>query len=940
MPRDDFSWRLKETLAKRVAMLCSNPECRRLTSGPRSDATKTINIGVAAHIAAASPGGPRYVGSLSASERASLSNAIWLCQTCAKLVDSDETRFSSRVLRRWKKAAERATRQSIESGQRFTALGKSSDSPSRQKVKRAQELARAGKRSDAITAMTEALALARDERNEEQEVEILLGLALLSSDRHHRRDMQHYFQQAEKKFRKVKGAATKAIYFRAKAAALVERRDMLGAEKAYKDALAVCITENEDRKGNLATQGCIVRSSLVHFLCNEQRYDDALPILQECEAYARSHPGEEETELLQAALEAGIHFCLDTNDEDGAVTRIAELESAATTQSLASRIGGDLINVANRASYRKMHRAAMSAATASIRLGHRCDDKDSGSFLAGALYTEAHVLLNAGQEEAALTKAQAVLDICRRPEDAFVKQAANHLIAEVRRTTGDSQAAVDFAREALAIAGGGPEEVAFAKSALARALNDNGQTGEALREATEAWSLVEHTDIPAKMALEFLQQITNYGSQIGDKSTVSHALAEIAALPNEDEELKEEKARAVARAEANAKLRERIIEVVALPLPNASHAERNAYKSLQEANAAVIKPLLEFWNEAPECAAGAYDFWGRGNLVRLLHNARRFATGSFNVTLEVRTLDDVKRAIRLWGLYADFLILLWKGESQNGLTIIPFPEDFAAPGGWGYMVCYGDVLRKEGSSKKWHPAMAHVSTIPEEVAAFLSTEARPFIERGRLIVLPAPAVGCVNPGHGPFEQLLAEAANAVPSVRWKGFQGVPIGLVPYAPDAPLKMLADLAESEADQLRKLRLLLIQRSKQFRPDEQIELEAKALSLEIDDLLHDFTDKTSAFARRQGLERATEPLAGATAPFRVDAKPMLKQTIESPFAPLFVLQSLGYGWRVDSSAIPKPPRRFEPEEGDVIGTWLAPPSAGWAIPMIRAAGDAKNI
>lgn len=36
----------------------------------------------------------------------SIENAIWLCQTCAKLVDNDQERFSADILRAWKVAAE------------------------------------------------------------------------------------------------------------------------------------------------------------------------------------------------------------------------------------------------------------------------------------------------------------------------------------------------------------------------------------------------------------------------------------------------------------------------------------------------------------------------------------------------------------------------------------------------------------------------------------------------------------------------------------------------------------------------------------------------------------------------------------------------------------------------------------------------------------------
>lgn len=104
--RDDFSTRTKETLAKRVGHHCSNPDCRRVTSGPHEDFGRAVNIGVASHITAASANGPRYDSSLSPSQRSEILNGIWLCQICAKLIDSDITRYTSAVLYSWKREAE------------------------------------------------------------------------------------------------------------------------------------------------------------------------------------------------------------------------------------------------------------------------------------------------------------------------------------------------------------------------------------------------------------------------------------------------------------------------------------------------------------------------------------------------------------------------------------------------------------------------------------------------------------------------------------------------------------------------------------------------------------------------------------------------------------------------------------------------------------------
>lgn len=112
--RDDFSQQTLDVLGKRVGVRCSNPACRKLTTGPRIDVPRIVNIGVGAHITAASLGGPRFDASLSSDQRRSADNGIWLCQNCAKLVDNDAARYSAELLRRWKQRAEAAALAEVE----------------------------------------------------------------------------------------------------------------------------------------------------------------------------------------------------------------------------------------------------------------------------------------------------------------------------------------------------------------------------------------------------------------------------------------------------------------------------------------------------------------------------------------------------------------------------------------------------------------------------------------------------------------------------------------------------------------------------------------------------------------------------------------------------------------------------------------------------------
>jgi hypothetical protein len=77
---DDFPSRVKAEIAAAAGHRCSMPDCRAPTSGPSvSQASGEARAGIAAHIAAASPGGPRYDPTQSPQQRQSRDNAIWLC---------------------------------------------------------------------------------------------------------------------------------------------------------------------------------------------------------------------------------------------------------------------------------------------------------------------------------------------------------------------------------------------------------------------------------------------------------------------------------------------------------------------------------------------------------------------------------------------------------------------------------------------------------------------------------------------------------------------------------------------------------------------------------------------------------------------------------------------------------------------------------------------
>jgi hypothetical protein len=112
--RDDFSQKTRALIAGKAGNRCSNPECRKPTTGSDAAQAGVIKLGVAAHITAAAAGGPRYDPNQTPEKRRGESNGIWLCQNCAKLIDSDLGYFTVELLFTWKEQAqERAFRDMV-----------------------------------------------------------------------------------------------------------------------------------------------------------------------------------------------------------------------------------------------------------------------------------------------------------------------------------------------------------------------------------------------------------------------------------------------------------------------------------------------------------------------------------------------------------------------------------------------------------------------------------------------------------------------------------------------------------------------------------------------------------------------------------------------------------------------------------------------------------
>lgn len=112
MPRDNFTQPTKSSLAKNVHFRCVYRGCPLVTHAS-TPYEENINLGHAAHITAASAGGPRFDEDLTPAQRRAYENGAWLCANHATLVDNDPITFPPELLREWQRLMEESARSAV-----------------------------------------------------------------------------------------------------------------------------------------------------------------------------------------------------------------------------------------------------------------------------------------------------------------------------------------------------------------------------------------------------------------------------------------------------------------------------------------------------------------------------------------------------------------------------------------------------------------------------------------------------------------------------------------------------------------------------------------------------------------------------------------------------------------------------------------------------------
>ena len=135
------------------------------------------------------------------------------------------------------------------------------------------------------------------------------------------------------------------------------------------------------------------------------------------------------------------------------------------------------------------------------------------------------------------------------------------------------------------------------------------------------------------------------------------------------------------------------------------------------------------------------------------------------ICVDASSIDEITFMARVFCPLYDTVIVNWKGVIHPALGIVPMPDKLGPPGefgGQGYIRTSDTLADKYG----WHAAMGWANFFPEEVSEFLAVEALPLVRSGRLVLLPAPLIGCTQSDVGWTDNLFVDwlLGGAVKSV--------------------------------------------------------------------------------------------------------------------------------------------------------------------------------
>jgi len=399
--------------------------------------------------------------------------------------------------------------------------------------------------------------------------------------------------------------------------------------------------------------------------------------------------------------------------------------------------------------------------------------------------------------------------------------------------------------------------------------------------------------------------------------------------------------------------------------PEASNIRRVcAEQGLRKAVAKQFSPLVSWWQEWQVRDGGPVseflDFWGRGGFSRIAAAVRARAHGA--VAVDAHSVDEIRKWARVFCPLFETVIVKWKGELGAGLVIVPIHEAYGDGsddfGGHGYDVAAGSAF---GDHAEWCPALSWANPLPREVALFLAGEALPLVSGGRLVVLPAPLVGCTQTAIGWTDNLLVEnflggvvdvvrrEDSAASLTRKQRVLDIAQIQIPFIDNVELADLANVLDETETWIGAFRGLLLKAMS--KDDLSYEHWDRVTSLEYDigQACRELREHLESFTRRHRRQEwaISETSGGVSAGERGEApiarEPVtgLLQAVASargdlaPWIPYLRLQDHGghLQWTCPLDNPSTPPDAMAAAQlarrGPELQSWLYPGTGGWNIP-----------
>jgi nucleoside phosphorylase len=391
--------------------------------------------------------------------------------------------------------------------------------------------------------------------------------------------------------------------------------------------------------------------------------------------------------------------------------------------------------------------------------------------------------------------------------------------------------------------------------------------------------------------------------------------------------------------------------------------------SLHSAIAQQLAPLVSWWREWHKEKSGPesefLDFWGRGGFARVAAAVR--AKPHSAIAVDACSTAEIRKWTRVLCPLFDTVLVKWKGDIGAGLVMVPMHEEYGGPGsfgGWGYMVTAGTVFR---GREDWTVAMGWANPLPREITAFLASEALPLVRAGRLVVLPAPLVGCTQSAVGWTDDLLL--TNFLGGVVNVGKRDNPAGAIgkgrrildlssvsiPFIENVSLADLARVLDEAAEWVHPLKALLL---KSISSDD-LKWERweniRSIENDIQDACRVLREKLASLGRRRKRDKWKVAEVGGTlsAGARAsgsrghDAVTDLLRTLSplprevAPWVPYWLLENMGghLDWTCPLDNRSKPPDEPTTQELPLkarareVQSWIYPGTGGWVIPSVGA-------